>query len=347
MAPSWLYAVFHAILILLCVGALCQTPNFDEITKPAKDEKVPAGSTYTITWKPSPDYTGSITLSLLGGSSPSTLTDLGTIACGLFLLLFFGGPLRHCGLLTFYARSAGVDSSKGSYSWAVDGSLGKDGTYGIQITSDADKTVFQYSFPFQIAIGSAGGSAGEKSSTSAPNSASTVGSLSTTANLDTASKPISSTKPGSSTAAGTQPTNPTATSNSSGSGAQSASDSASTSAPSSSRTQDVNATKGSSASLSKGAIAGIAVGCAAVIAIIAVLVFYVLHYRRRALEGRDGGRTTGEMAELDGATKVVSTHEIDTASGGFPVSEMEVGSRPAELHSDIRPPVELDTTTRG
>ena len=40
----------------------------------------------------------------------------------------------------------------------MDSSLGKDKTYGIQITLDSDKKVFQYSFPFHIKAGSGGSS---------------------------------------------------------------------------------------------------------------------------------------------------------------------------------------------
>ena len=50
-----------------------------------------------------------------------------------------------------------VDNSEAKFSWAVDSSLGKDKTYGIQITLEADKTVFQYSMPFHITGGNGGG----------------------------------------------------------------------------------------------------------------------------------------------------------------------------------------------
>lgn len=74
---------FSAATLLGLVGsALAQTNGFDAMSKPAKDEKVPAGSTYPITWyyTPDPRWIGSVTLSLLGGADPSTLQVLETIA---------------------------------------------------------------------------------------------------------------------------------------------------------------------------------------------------------------------------------------------------------------------------
>ncbi len=68
-----------ATLLALASSALAQTPNFDSISKPTKDENVPAGATYTIVWQPSDAYNGTVTISLLGGSGPGTLLAEGPI----------------------------------------------------------------------------------------------------------------------------------------------------------------------------------------------------------------------------------------------------------------------------
>jgi len=158
------FAVSAAALLAFASSALAQTPNFDPITSPTKDEDVKAGSTFDIVWQPSSSYSGTVTLGLLGGSSPSTLSDVGTIA-------------------------SGVDNSAGNYSWAVSSTLGTASTYGIQITLDSDKTVFQYSFPFQITGGSG-------------NSSSASTSASGTVTLTLSSVNISSTAYSTSTASG-------------------------------------------------------------------------------------------------------------------------------------------------
>jgi len=113
-------------------AVLAQTADFDPITKPLKDEKVAAGSTYQVEWQVATQYLGPVTVSLLGGATPGTLQPLGSLGT--------------------------ADNADGKFSWAVDSSLGKDATYGIQITLDADKTIFQYSMPFHITGGGSGGS---------------------------------------------------------------------------------------------------------------------------------------------------------------------------------------------
>lgn len=59
------------------------TAGFDAIMKPAQSEKVPAGSTYDVIWDynaGNPSWAGTITLSLLGGDNPATLSVLNVIA---------------------------------------------------------------------------------------------------------------------------------------------------------------------------------------------------------------------------------------------------------------------------
>ncbi|KAK9773695.1 hypothetical protein AB5N19_05438 [Seiridium cardinale] len=115
-----------AALLAFAATAFAQTDGFDAMTAPLKDEEVSAGTTYSIKWQPTDAYDDStVTLSLLGGDSPSTLLDLGAFA-------------------------EGVDNSAGSYEWAVASSLGSAVTYGIKITLDSNAAIFQYSFPFHI-----------------------------------------------------------------------------------------------------------------------------------------------------------------------------------------------------
>jgi hypothetical protein len=133
-------------------AAFAQTAGFDPITKPTSGEAVPAGQTYEIVWLPSAQYPGTIALSLLGGATPSTLQTVATIATG-------------------------VQNSVGKYSWAVDKSLGALATYGIQITLESNRTIFQYGFPFRIV----GGGSSSSTSASATGSTSRAASSSTTA----------------------------------------------------------------------------------------------------------------------------------------------------------------------
>ncbi|KAK0731294.1 Ser-Thr-rich glycosyl-phosphatidyl-inositol-anchored membrane family-domain-containing protein [Lasiosphaeris hirsuta] len=118
-----------AAIFALASVVLGQTEGFDAISKPTKDEKVPAGSTYNIVWAPTSKFTGPITITLLGGASPGLLDTIETIA-------------------------KGVDNSKGSFDWKVGNTLGDKVTYGIQISWEEDATIFQYSFPFKIVGGS-------------------------------------------------------------------------------------------------------------------------------------------------------------------------------------------------
>jgi hypothetical protein len=62
------------------VLAQSTTDGFDVISKPTKDEKVPAGTTYSIVWDPIASYDGTVSISLLGGATPATLQNLGVIA---------------------------------------------------------------------------------------------------------------------------------------------------------------------------------------------------------------------------------------------------------------------------
>ena len=62
-----------ATLLAWVSAALAQTAGFDAITVPAKDESIPAGSTYTVKWDYSADYAGTVSIQLLQGADPTTL----------------------------------------------------------------------------------------------------------------------------------------------------------------------------------------------------------------------------------------------------------------------------------
>ncbi|KAK0617943.1 hypothetical protein B0T17DRAFT_591878 [Bombardia bombarda] len=128
------------------------TPGFDAIQKPTEGEKVPAGKTYKIQWESSVNVTGPVTVSLLGGVSPSKLFILDAI-------------------------KKGVDNSAGELDWDVPKELGALATYGIKISLDADPHIFQYGFPFQItggATASGSGSGSGSASASAPSTSGTA-----------------------------------------------------------------------------------------------------------------------------------------------------------------------------
>ncbi|KAK4251179.1 Ser-Thr-rich glycosyl-phosphatidyl-inositol-anchored membrane family-domain-containing protein [Corynascus novoguineensis] len=158
-----------AALLALATAVVAQTEGFNVITKPTEGEKVPAGSTYEIVWQPSDDHEGPITIGLLGGSSPQTLSVVDTIA-------------------------EGVDPSTGSYSWKVPS--GGEATYGIIITLESDPAVFQYGFPFKIVGGSDDDEddSSSSSSSSVPSSTSTSTSAATSTTSDAESTSKSSTK---------------------------------------------------------------------------------------------------------------------------------------------------------
>lgn len=107
------------------VFATNPTPGFDPITSPFQDENVPAGKPFEIVWQPSKNYAGTVTIQLLQGATPSTLSA-GDVIKG------------------------GIDSTVGKYTWDVPTSLKYFATYGFTITQDTNTTCFQYSFPFHV-----------------------------------------------------------------------------------------------------------------------------------------------------------------------------------------------------
>lgn len=161
-----------ASLLAFASAALAQTVGFDVVTKPTQNEAVPAGKTYTIEWDPSAQFKGTVTLTLLGGSTPKTLEVLSVI-------------------------KSGVASSAGKFDWAVPATLGSLATYGIEITLDSDPTTLQFSFPFKITGGSAatgsttGTATGTKTTETATGTTETA-TTATTANVTTTSTSSSS-----------------------------------------------------------------------------------------------------------------------------------------------------------
>ncbi|KAE9381577.1 hypothetical protein N431DRAFT_490919 [Stipitochalara longipes BDJ] len=101
------------------------TSGFDAITLPFQGQNVPAGQPFDIVWAPSKDYSGTVTIQLLQGATP------GTLSAGVII-------------------KAGVDSTAGTYTWDVPSSLTYFATYGLSITQENNSTRFQYSCPFHI-----------------------------------------------------------------------------------------------------------------------------------------------------------------------------------------------------
>ena len=70
-----------ATVLAFASAVLAQTEGFNVITKPTRDEKVPAGSTYEVVWQPGPDkYAGPITIALVGGATQQSLSTIETLS---------------------------------------------------------------------------------------------------------------------------------------------------------------------------------------------------------------------------------------------------------------------------
>ncbi|KAG5942676.1 hypothetical protein E4U59_000959 [Claviceps monticola] len=118
-----------AAVLAFAASALAQTPDFDPIYTPKKDEVVAAGSPLVITWDAPAKYaSGTVSISLIGGATQNSQQPIAEIA-------------------------SGVKNSAKTYTWNVDASLGKDNVYGLVFKLESDKQIFQYSNPFHIKAG--------------------------------------------------------------------------------------------------------------------------------------------------------------------------------------------------
>jgi hypothetical protein len=75
------YSFISAAILALSSSILAQTSGFDAISSPTLDQNVPAGTSLDIVWQPSTSYTGTITITLLEGATPNTLS-LGAVVAG-------------------------------------------------------------------------------------------------------------------------------------------------------------------------------------------------------------------------------------------------------------------------
>ncbi|KAG5963059.1 hypothetical protein E4U58_003697 [Claviceps cyperi] len=118
-----------AAVLAFAASALAQTPDFDPIYTPKKDEVVAAGSPLVITWDAPAKYaSGTVSISLIGGATQNSQQHIADIA-------------------------SGVPNSAKTYTWNVDASLGQDNVYGLVFKLESDKQIFQYSNPFHIKAG--------------------------------------------------------------------------------------------------------------------------------------------------------------------------------------------------
>lgn len=67
------FTISAAAFLAIASRAFAQTEGFDALSNPTKDETITAGSTTDIVWDYDSSYSGTVTLTLLAGASPSTL----------------------------------------------------------------------------------------------------------------------------------------------------------------------------------------------------------------------------------------------------------------------------------
>lgn len=71
-----------AAVLAFAASALAQTPDFDPIYTPKKDEVVAAGSPLVITWDAPAKYaSGTVSISLIGGATQNSQQPIADIAC--------------------------------------------------------------------------------------------------------------------------------------------------------------------------------------------------------------------------------------------------------------------------
>uniref|UniRef100_A0A1Y1LEZ2 Yeast cell wall synthesis Kre9/Knh1-like N-terminal domain-containing protein n=1 Tax=Photinus pyralis TaxID=7054 RepID=A0A1Y1LEZ2_PHOPY len=162
-----------ATILAFAATAFAQTADFDPIYAPKADETIPAGSTYTVTWKAPAKYSeGTVKIELIGGATQGTQVKLADIA-------------------------SGVKNSAESYSWTVDSSLGDKAVYGLVFRYESDPNIFQYSNPFHI---KASGNQPSGSSSGSVTITTSHGTKTVTlSSLSTSTAPVTSTAAASST----------------------------------------------------------------------------------------------------------------------------------------------------
>ncbi|TEA13658.1 hypothetical protein C8034_v004476 [Colletotrichum sidae] len=161
------FTISAAAFMAFAANVLAQNANFDPVTKPTPNEKIDAGSSYTIEWT-APDAFKDVTvsISLIGGATQNTQVPLLDIA-------------------------AGIPNSAGKYTWTIPSTLGKDAFYGLVVKSEANPTVdFQYSNPFHIVAGE-GAASGTTTLTSASGTATVTLSAASVSVTPTASASVS------------------------------------------------------------------------------------------------------------------------------------------------------------
>ncbi|KAI0447447.1 Ser-Thr-rich glycosyl-phosphatidyl-inositol-anchored membrane family-domain-containing protein [Xylaria telfairii] len=120
-------STIFASILAFAASALAQdaTPGYAVISAPSDGQVVASGKTFNIKWSAG-KFSGPATISLLGGSSPTTLQVLNPIA-------------------------SNIDVKAETFAWDVACSLGEDKTYGLKIADvETNGATFQYSFPFAI-----------------------------------------------------------------------------------------------------------------------------------------------------------------------------------------------------
>ncbi|KAG6007400.1 hypothetical protein E4U43_000322 [Claviceps pusilla] len=137
-----------AAILAFAASTLAQTPDFDSIYSPKKNEIVAAGSALNLTWDAPAKYdSGTISIELIGGATQNTQQPIAHIA-------------------------SGVQNSAKTYIWNVDASLGAENVYGLVFKLESDPSIFQYSNPFHIKASDSKPTGSHSTSTTAMSSSS-------------------------------------------------------------------------------------------------------------------------------------------------------------------------------
>ncbi|KAE8442486.1 hypothetical protein EG329_003329 [Mollisiaceae sp. DMI_Dod_QoI] len=133
------------------VRAQNPTDGFDVLVSPTVQSSFAVGSALPIVWQVTPAYSGTVSIILNGGASPSTLSFITTVVTG-------------------------IDTRQGGLNWTIPSNVGSFASYGLNLTLDSNSSTFQYSNAFHITGGSA-----VSSNTTTSSGSSSVGSTSTSA----------------------------------------------------------------------------------------------------------------------------------------------------------------------